>query len=162
MKHNVKAVPAGYHTATPALVIADVARAIDFYKKALNAKELMCMDMPGGMTHAEIKIGDSIIMLNNTHQDHAGHAENCPSTPKELKGTTSSLYLYVEDADATYKRAVAAGATGTMPVTEMFWGDRMGNITDPFGYIWTIATHVKNPTPTEMEEGAKEFAKSGN
>ena len=158
MKENVNPIPKGYGTVTPSLVIQDCEGAIEFYKKALGAQELMTMNGPdGNMVHAEIRIGNSILMLNPEHGEHPGHDQNCPKTPSEMKGTTSSFYVYVEDADAAYGRAISAGAKSVMPLTDMFWGDRMGNVQDPYGYIWSIATHTKNPTPREMEQGAKEF-----
>ena len=163
MTKNVKPVPEGYHTITPSLVIKDGARAIEFYKKAFGAKEIYHMDSPDGtLMHAELQIGDSRIMLGSEPGDHPGHDENCAKTPAELKGTSSTFYLYVEDADAMFKRAVSAGAKDTMPMTDMFWGDRLGGVRDPFGYIWSIATHTKNVTPEQMKEGAREFfAKAG-
>lgn len=158
MSKNVTPIPEGYHTVTPSLVIKDGTRAIEFYRKALGARQNSRMDAPdGSMLHAEIQIGSSVIMLNNEHGDHPGHAENCPVAPSEMKGTTSSFYVYVEDVDAAMKRAVEAGAQSIMPVMDMFWGDRMGNIKDPFGYIWTIATRKFVPTAKQLAEGAREF-----
>lgn len=163
MKTNVKPIPQGYHTITPGLVIKDGAGAIEFYKKAFGAKENYRMENPdGSVMHAELRIGNSNFMLGSEPGDHPGHEESCARTPAELKGTTMSLYLYVEDADAVFKNAVQAGAQATGEMEDMFWGDRVGQLKDPYGYLWSVATHTRNVTPEEMKERAKEFfAKAG-
>jgi PhnB protein len=143
-------VPEGYHTITPYLAVEDAARAIEFYTQALAAKEVVRMDAPGGkIGHAELEIGDSRIMLS----DPFPQASTKP--PKELGGTSVSVMMYVEDVDAAFKRAVDAGASVTMELADMFWGDRMGSITDPFGHSWSLASHVEDVPPDEMAERAK-------
>jgi PhnB protein len=143
-------IPEGYHTATPYLVIDGAAEAIDYYKKAFGAKERMRMDAPGNrIGHAEIEIGDSLVMLSDAFP------QSTTKAPTELGGTTAGVFLYVEDVDAVVKKAVDAGATVTMEVADQFWGDRFGSITDPFGHSWSIATHVEDVPPEEMAERAK-------
>jgi len=152
MTRSTQPIPAGFHTITPSLTVRDAAQAIDFYKKALGAEERMRMAGPDGkITHAELKIGNSVIFLNDEVP-----AWGCKS-PQTLGGSPSGFYLYVEDVDSAFKRATGAGGKETMPVTDMFWGDRMGNFSDPYGYTWTLATHTQDLTEREMEEGAKEF-----
>jgi PhnB protein len=143
----VKPIPEGYHTVTPYLVMKDAARAIDYYKKAFGATELFRFPMPdGSVGHAEIRVGDSVIML----------AEECPQMeyrgPKALGGTPVSLLLYVENVDARFEQAVAAGGTVMKPLANQFYGDRSGTLVDPFGHVWTLATHVEDVTPEEMEK----------
>jgi PhnB protein len=143
-------VPEGYHTLTPYLALDDAASAIEFYKRAFGAKEQMRMEAPGGkIGHAELEIGDSLLMLS----DAFPQSESRP--PSELGGTAGGVFMYVEDVDAVVKQAVDAGATVTMEVQDMFWGDRFGSIKDPFGHQWSIATHVEDVPPEEMEERAK-------
>jgi PhnB protein len=143
-------VPEGYHTVTPYLHVDDAEQAIDFYKKAFGAKERMRMEAPDGrIAHAEIEIGDSLVMLSDPFP------QSSVRTPKELGGTTAGVFLYLEDVDAVVKRAVGAGATVTMEVADQFWGDRFGSVTDPFGHSWSIATHVEDVPPEEMAERAK-------
>ena len=145
MKNKVKPIPDGYHAVTPYFVVKGAAAAIDFYKKAFGAKELFRMPSPDGkVMHAEITIGDSRIML----------ADEAVAAAKGPSGTVSSNYLYVEDIDTTFKQAVKAGAKETMPVQDMFWGDRTGKLTDPFGQRWQLATHKEDLTPQEIEERA--------
>jgi len=147
----VKPVPEGYHTVTPYLAVEDAAEAIEYYKQAFGAKERVRMDTPDGkIGHAELEIGDSLVMLS----DPFPQASTKP--PKELGGTTASVFLYVEDVDALTKQAVDAGATVTMEVSDQFWGDRFGTVTDPFGHVWGIATHVEDVPPEEMAARAKE------
>ena len=146
----VKPIPEGYHTVTPYLVVDDAAEALDYYTKAFGAKELARMEAPDGrIGHAEIEIGDSRVMLSDPFPQASTR------TPKELGGTSASVFMYVEDVDAVVKRAVDAGATVTMEVDDQFWGDRFGSITDPFGHAWSIATHVEDVPPEEMAERAK-------
>jgi PhnB protein len=147
----VQPIPDGYNSVTPYLAVDDATAAIAYYKKAFGAKERMRMDAPGGkIGHAELEIGDSVVMLS----DPFPQASTKP--PKELGGTTASVFMYVEDVDAVVKQAVDAGATIAMEVADQFWGDRFGTITDPFGHLWSIATHVEDVPPEEMAERAKE------
>ena len=146
----VAPVPQGYHSVTPYLVIDGAAEAIEFYKKAFGAIELMRMPGPDGkLGHAEIKIGDSAIMLADEQPQRGIRG------PKSLGGSAVHLMIYLEDVDAVAKRAVAAGATEVHPVTDKFYGDRSGTLTDPFGHQWEIATHVEDVAPEEMERRAK-------
>jgi PhnB protein len=148
MSDNVKPIPEGYHTVTPYLICKDAAKAIDFYKAAFGATELFRMADPtsGKVGHAEIKIGDSPIMLADEYPEmkYLG--------PESLGGTPVSMMLYVEDVDALAAQAVAAGATVIEPVSDKFYGDRMGSFADPFGHRWHIGTHKEDVTPEEMEK----------
>jgi PhnB protein len=140
-------IPSGFHTATPYLTLNNCASAIDFYKKAFGAQEIMRMDgPPGKIGHAEIKIGDSIVML----ADEFPGAGN--RSPASLGGTTAGIFLYVADVDTAFKQAVDAGAKADMPPTDMFWGDRFGRLTDPFGHSWSMATHKEDVAPEEMKK----------
>jgi PhnB protein len=146
-----KPIPEGYRTVTPYLVFDGASEAIDFYKKAFGAKERMRMEAPGGkIGHAEIEIGDSIVMLADSFP------QSTTKPPSELGGTTAGVFLYVEDVDAVVQRAVDEGATITMEVADQFWGDRFGSINDPFGHSWSVATHVEDLSPDEIAERAKE------
>ena len=147
------AVPAGYHTVTPTLTVLNGAEAIEFYKKAFGAEEVMRVPGPDGkgIMHAEIRIGSSRIMLGDESP-----AMRCLA-PATLGGPSGSLYVYVPDVDAAFKRAVAAGAKVLVPVTDMFWGDRFGSVEDPSGHRWGLATHVEDPTPEEMARRQREF-----
>ncbi len=152
MSKAAKPVPEGFHTVTPHLVIKGAAEAIEFYKRAFGAEVLGRMDGPGGTVgHAELKIGDSIIFL----------ADEFPQTscrsPQTLGGTTATLNLYVPDVDAAFKRAISAGGRETMAVADMFWGDRYGQLQDPFGHTWGIATHKEDLTHQQVEERAQAF-----
>jgi PhnB protein len=143
-------IPEGYHTATPYLAVDDAAEAIEYYTKAFGAKERVRMETPDGkIGHAELEIGDSVVMLSDPFP------QSSTRPPKELGGTSVSVFLYVEDVDAFVKQAVDAGATVTMEVADQFWGDRFGSFTDPFGHLWSIATHVEDVPPEEMAERAK-------
>ena len=143
-------IPEGYSTISPYLAVDDAAEAIEYYKKAFGAEETERMEAPGGkIGHAELKIGDSHVMLS----DPFPQASTTP--PKELGGTSASIFMYVEDVDAVVQKAVDAGATVTMEVEDQFWGDRFGSITDPFGHNWSIATHIEDLTPEEIEERSK-------
>ncbi len=147
MAGQVKPVPSGYHTATPYLTLSDAASAIDFYKKAFGATERFRMDRPDGkIGHAEIQIGDSIVML----ADESPRSDS--RSPQSLGGTTSGIFLYVENVDAVFDTAVKAGAKVQQPLTNMFWGDRFGKLTDPFGHSWALATHIEDVAPEEMEK----------
>jgi PhnB protein len=143
----VKAIPDGYHTVTPYLIVKDAARAIEFYKKAFGATELMRLAGPGGKVgHAEIKIGNSPIML----------ADEFPEmdirSPQALGGTPVGIVLYLEDVDARFSQAVAAGATVDRPVKDQFYGDRSGTLVDPFGHKWTMATHKEDIAPEDINK----------
>ena len=143
-------IPEGYHTITPYLAVEDAAKAIEYYKRAFGAKERVRMDAPGGkIGHAELEIGDSLVMLSDPFP------QSSTKPPKDLGGTTGSVFMYVEDVDSVIQDAIDAGATVTMPVEDMFWGDRFGTVTDPFGHQWSIATHIEDVPPEEMEERAK-------
>jgi PhnB protein len=145
-----KPVPEGYHTVSPYLAVEDAARAIDYYVKAFGAKEVVRMNAPdGSIGHAELEIGDSRVMLADPFP------QSSTRPPKELGGTSVSVFLYVEDVDATVKQAVDAGGTLTMEVADQFWGDRFGGFTDPFGHSWSVATHVEDVSAEEMAERAK-------
>ena len=148
MKANgVKAVPAGHHTATPALIIHGAAEAIEFYKKAFDATETSRLPGPNGkLMHASIRIGDSTVMLVDEMPEHGALG------PRSLKGSPVTIHLYVKDADTVAARAVRLGAKTTMPVTDMFWGDRYGQIEDPFGHRWSIATHIRDVAPADMQK----------
>ncbi|HEX6162716.1 MAG TPA: VOC family protein [Vicinamibacterales bacterium] len=144
---GVKAIPDGYYSLTPYLVISGAADAIEFYKKAFGAIETVRMPGEGGrIMHAEVQIGNSMLMLSDENPERGF------MSPKSRGGATSSVMLYTDDVDAVFKRAVAAGARADMPPTDMFWGDRMGNLTDPFGHTWAIATHKEDVSPAEMEK----------
>ncbi len=133
---NVKPIPEGYHAVTPFLVLKDAHRAIEFYKRAFGAEERFRMPTPDGkVAHAELQIGDSVVMLSEAIQEPV---------------TSASMYLYVPNVDAVCQRAVAAGAEAAMPPTDMFWGDRFGRVVDPFGVRWGIATHKEDVSPQEI------------
>ncbi len=149
MSKEVKAIPDGYHTATPYLIVKDAARAIEFYKEAFGATLLFRMDdTDGRVGHAEIKIGDSPIMVSDEYPEMKYFS------PQTLGGSPVGIMLYVEDVDALAAQAVAAGAKTLMPVETKFYGDRGGNFEDPFGHHWYIATHVEDVTPEEMHSRA--------
>lgn len=142
-----KPIPKGMHTVTPSLVLRDCAGAIQFYERAFGARELMRMPSPDGQRiwHAELKIGDSIVYLADEQPGAAARAPS-PTQPAPM-----SIQLYVSDCDAVFARAVKAGAHATMALEDMFWGDRMGTVADPFGYQWSISTHVRDVPQREME-----------
>jgi len=149
---KIKPVPEGMHTVTPHLVCAGAADAIEFYKKAFNAVEVGRMAGPKGkLMHAMIRIGDSGIMLVDEFPEWGSLG------PKSLKGSPVTIHLYVENADAFVKRAVDAGAKITMPLADMFWGDRYGKREDPFGHSWSVATHIRDVSPEEMQKSMQEM-----
>ena len=146
MAASVKPIPDGYHTATPYLVIDGAAAAIEYYKAAFDATELLRMADPfGRIGHAEIKIGNSPIMLADEHPEIGARG------PKSIGGCPISIMLYVDDVDAVVERAVAAGGKLTRPVEDQFYGDRTGGVEDPFGYSWYVATHVEDIDPEELQ-----------
>lgn len=141
----VKPIPDGYHTATPYLIVKDAARAIDFYKKAFSATELLRLADPSGkVAHAEIKVGDSPIMLADEFPEMGA------KSPPSFGGSPASIMLYVEDVDARFKQAIAAGAKEKRPVKDQFYGDRSGTLEDPFGHTWTISTHKEDLSNEEI------------
>lgn len=143
----VKAQPDGYHSVTPYLVVRGGTRAIDFYRRAFGATELLRMDAPGGMIgHAELKIGDSIVMLADENPDMGA------KSPEAYGGSPVHLMIYVEDCDSVFKRSISAGGTETRPLKDQFYGDRSGSLTDPFGHSWTIATHKEDLSPEEISK----------
>jgi PhnB protein len=146
----VKPIPEGYHTFTPYLCFDDAAAAIEFYKKALGATELFRMADPSGrIAHAEIKIGDSPIMLSDQNPEHEAFS------PTKFGGSPAKFVLYVEDVDARIGRAVAAGAKLVRPIENHFYGDRSGTIKDPFGYTWYVSTHIEDVSPDEVARRAE-------
>ncbi|MFZ6647098.1 VOC family protein [Undibacterium sp. TJN25] len=143
---QVKPIPEGMHSITPHLVCAGASDAIEFYKKAFGAVEVARIPAPEGkLMHAAVKIGDSVVMLVDEFPQWNSFG------PLHLKGSPVTVHLYVEDVDATFAQAVAAGATVRMPVADMFWGDRFGALTDPFGHQWSVATHTRDMSPEEMQ-----------
>ena len=149
MARPVRPIPEGYHAVTPYLIIDGAAQAIEFYKKALGAEELVRMPEPDGrIGHAEIRVGDSPIMLADEHPEIGARS------PKAYGGSPVSIHLYVEDVDSTFNRAVAAGAKVLQPVSDQFYGDRRGGVEDPFGYAWYIATHKEDLTGEEIARRA--------
>ena len=145
-----KPMPAGMHTVTPHIICAGAAEAIEFYKKAFGAEEMFRLPGPDGkLMHGSIRIGDSAVMLAEENEKHGIFG------PKRLNGSPVIIHLYVEDADAFVARAAEAGANVTMPVAEMFWGDRYGRLQDPFGHMWSVSTHVRDVTPDEMKQAVQ-------
>jgi PhnB protein len=154
MPNAVRPIPEGYHSITPQLTCRDAGRAIDFYKSVFGAQEIMRMSGPGGkIMHAELKLGDSRFMLN----DETPGMSVAPSASASMQ--PSSLFVYTEDVDALHKRALHAGAREDMAPSDMFWGDRFGKFTDPFGHQWGIATHVEDVAPEEMKRRSEEMTK---
>jgi PhnB protein len=143
---KAKPIPDGYHSVTPYLIIKGAADAIDFYKKAFGATELFRMDHEGKVGHAEIKIGDSPIMLAD-ESPQMGY-----KSPTTLGGTPISIMIYVDDVDTVFKQALAAGGEEQKPLQDQFYGDRSGTLKDPFGHVWHVATHVEDVSPEEMEK----------
>ena len=151
-----KPIPDGYNSLTPTLTVRGAANAIEFYKKAFAAQEIMRFPGLDGKTimHAELKIGNSKIMLNDEIPQM-----NCLS-PQSVGGASSGIFLYVEDADSVFNKAVSSGAKITMPIMDAFWGDRCGQIEDPFGHKWTISTHKKDMTPEEISKAGQDAFKN--
>jgi PhnB protein len=152
MTHHVKPVPDGYHTATPVLIVENSEEALKFYAKAFGAKERMRSAGPDGkITHAEFQIGDSTFMISDEMPAMGSRS------PKHFDGSAGGIWLYVPEVDATYTAATGAGAKSLIPPTDMFWGDRHARIRDPFGHEWSMATHIEDVPPAEMEQRAKAF-----
>ena len=150
MSTNAKAIPEGFHTLTPYLVVRDAPKAIEFYKKAFGAEVRGVHHAPDGkVMNADLKIGDSILML----------CEEFPAmkvlSPESRGGSSVTIHIYTPDVDAAFNKAVCAGATVAMPVMDMFWGDRYGQLVDPFGHSWSVATHKQDLTPEEIEKGGR-------
>jgi len=154
---TAKAIPDGYRTATPYLIVKGAADAIEFYKRAFGATEILRMaDPQGRVGHAEIKIGDSVIMLADEHPAMGYRG------PRSLGGSSVSILLYLEDVDGVFERALKAGAKAQRPVANQFYGDRSGTLEDPFGHVWTVATHVEDVAPEEMKRRAEAAMKSAS
>ena len=152
MATTVKPIPEGFHTVTPSLIVKDAAKAIDFYKRALGAQELVRMPGPDGkIMHAELKIGDSIVFLGEENPQMK------VKSPETLGGCTGTLHIYVADVDEQFRQAINAGGRESMPVADQFWGDRYGTFVDPFGYSWGIGTHKEDLTPEQMNKRTQEF-----
>jgi PhnB protein len=150
MAKNTQGLPKGYHTVTPSLFIAGAAKAIDFYKKALGAEEVSRFPAPDGtIMHAEIRIGDSTLMLSDEMPEYGG------KSPKSLGGTPVSFFVYQENVDAAWKRAIDAGGKEVMPLIDQFWGDRAGCFQDPFGHNWWLAQHLRDMTTEELNRAAE-------
>jgi uncharacterized glyoxalase superfamily protein PhnB len=149
MAKKVKAIPEGFHTITPHLVVKDGAKALDFYRQAFGAEVNSALKGPDGknLMHAELRIGDSVFMLSDEFPEWGVRG------PLSLGGTPVTIHLYTENADAAFKRALDAGCTVKMPLGDAFWGDRYGQVVDPFGHQWSIATHIQDLTPEEIEKG---------
>lgn len=147
-----KAIPEGYHSVTPYLIVDGAGDAIRWYGEAFGAETVLTMPMGDRMGHAEIRIGDSVVMLSDEWPEHGMLG------PKARGGPTSSLMIYVEDSDAAFDRAVKAGATVERPVENQFYGDRSGTLIDPFGHRWTISTHVEDLSEAELQERMAQFA----
>ncbi len=148
-----KPIPDGYNSVTPYLVVDDAQRAIEFYAQAFGAEEKFRLPMGDRVGHAELQIGDSVVMLADEFPD-MGHLG-----PKSRGGPTSSILLYVEDVDTAFNKAINAGATEQRPLEDQFWGDRMGTLQDPFGHQWSLATHVEDVAPEEMQKRMEQFGK---
>jgi PhnB protein len=147
---SAKTIPEGYHTLNTHLAVDDATKAIEFYKRAFGARERQRVPGPGGtIAHAELEIGDSVLMLGDPMPDSPY------KPPKQLDGISGGLYVYVDDVDDMVRQVVDAGGTVTTPIEDMFWGDRFGRVTDPFGHTWEIATRVEEVAPEEIAERAK-------
>jgi PhnB protein len=153
---SVKPIPDGYHTLTPHMIVRDAARAIEFYKQAFGAAERggVMKGPDGKVMHAELRIGDSIVMLADEFPQYGS------MSPLSSGGSGMALHIYVEDVDSAFDRATQAGATVEMPLTDMFWGDRYGKLADPFGHKWSIATHKRDMSSEEMDKEMNQMPKS--
>ena len=146
-----KPIPEGYRSVSPSLAVEGAADAIEFYKRAFGATERMRMPAPDGrIAHAELEVGDSIVMLSDPFP------QSQVKPPSELGGTSVGMYVYVDDVDSVFQQAIDAGATVTMPLEDMFWGDRFGSLTDPYGHHWSLATHIEDVPPEQMERRGRE------
>jgi len=154
MSTRAKPIPEGFRTVTPHLAVRNGSEAIEFYKRAFGAEEVMRMPAPDGKSimHAALRIGDCMIMLNDECPEQGGAA-----APATVGGTTVTIHLYVPQVDDSFRRAVDAGATAVMPPTDMFWGDRYGMVADPFGHHWSIATQTQVLTPQQMQKNAEAY-----
>ena len=150
---SVQTIPEGYHSVTPYIIVDDAKAALDFYRDALGAEELFRLPMGGKIGHAEIRVGDSQIMLSDEWPDMDALG------PKSRGGATATFMLYVEDADKAFERAVKAGAKVDKPVENQFWGDRMGSVIDPFGHKWSFGTHIEDVPPEEMQKRMDEWTR---
>jgi len=147
MSERVKAVPPGFHSLTPHLTVRDADKALEFYKNALGAEILNVARMPDGkVLHASLRIGDSMLMLNDEFPEMGG------LSPLSTGGAGVTIHIYTENVDQVFNRAVSAGAKVKMPLMDQFWGDRYGLVTDPFGHSWSLATHIKDMSPEEMQQ----------
>ena len=152
MPRKVNAIPQGYHTVTPSLTVRGAEQALDFYRKAFNAEETLRMPGPDGkIMHAEFRIGDSVIMLGEEMPEAGG------KSPQALGGSPVSFFIYLENVDDAWQRALNAGAKQVMPLADMFWGDRAGCVDDPFGHHWWLAQHIADLTLDEIKKGQEEF-----
>jgi PhnB protein len=155
MSEKPQAVPPGFHTLTPHLIVRNAAQAIEFYEKAFGAQLLGKMLTPDGkVMHAALKVGDSMLMLNDEFPEWGA------LSPLSSGGSGVTLHMYLEDVDVAFQRAVSAGAVVKMPLMDQFWGDRYGIVTDPYGHQWSMATHVREMSPQEMAEALKQMPKS--
>jgi PhnB protein len=153
---KVKAIPEGHNSVSPYLVVNGAARALDFYKNAFGAKELMRFDAPGGKVgHAEVRIGDTVVMLADEHPDHDAHA------PGKFGGSPVGLHLYVEDVDKVWSQALGSGAKVKRPLENQFYGDRAGALEDPFGHTWHLSSHVEDVSPAELDRRMQAMMKDG-
>jgi PhnB protein len=151
MAEKVQAVPAGFHTLTPHLTVRNADKALEFYKNALGAEVLGAARMPDGrIMHAALRVGDSMLMLNEEMPEYGG------LSPQSLNGTGVTIHVYTDNVDEAFNRAVSAGAQVKMPLMDQFWGDRYGLVQDPFGHKWSLATHVKDLSPEEMQRAQDE------
>ena len=165
MASKVKTTPDGWHSVTPFLSVRDAARAVEFYRNAFGATELERMAEPDGkVTHALLKIGDSMVRLSDDGSKHAAEwvAKGWSRTPQSLGGTPVHFYVYVEDSDAVFKRAIAASAKAMEPVADKEWGDRLGSLTDPFGHIWMIATRKRDVLIEEVSKRRAGVSRAAN
>lgn len=155
MSGKIQAIPTGFHTLTPHITVRNAGEAVEFYKKAIGAEVVHLSHMPDGkIMHASLRIGDSILMLNDEMPEYG------VLSPLARNGSAVTLHIYTEDPDTVFNQAVSAGAQIKMPIMDQFWGDRYGVVTDPYGHTWSIAAHVRDMSPEEMErERAEAFAK---
>jgi PhnB protein len=152
MAPKVNPIPQGYHTVTPSLMVRGAEKALDFYRKAFNAEETLRMPGPDGkIIHAEFRIGNSVMMLGEEMPEMGG------KSPQSLGGSPVSFFIYLENVDEAWQRAINAGAKQVMPLADMFWGDRAGCVDDPFGHHWWLAQHIADLTPDEIKKGQEEF-----